>query len=60
MNRTKDSSLTEAAPEQPESSDPDYLAWKKAKVRAALREADEAPTDVVSQDEVWKKLGVDR
>ena len=32
--------LDEATTPQPESTDPDYLAWKDAKVRAAIKSAD--------------------
>lgn len=32
--------LEEATVQQPESQDPDYLAWKDAKVRQAIKSAD--------------------
>ena len=61
MDGTEDrarSTLDAVSPE-PESSDPAYLAWKKAKIKAAIKEADQAPDDVLSQQEIWKKLGLD-
>ena len=36
----KPQTLDEATKPQPESTDPDYLAWKDAKVRAAIKSAD--------------------
>ena len=61
MNGTEDrarATLDGVSPE-PESSDPAYLAWKKAKIKAAIEEADQAPDDVLGQQEIWKKLGLD-
>ena len=42
MEDTKDRPLTlqEATTPQPDSTDPDYVAWKDAKVRAAITSAD--------------------
>lgn len=44
---------------QLEPTSPAYLAWKKARVEAAVEEADAAPEDVVSQDEIWRRFGLD-
>ncbi len=44
----------------PESTDPDYLAWRDARVRSAIAEADANPDDVLTQDEMWKKFRLDR
>lgn len=62
MDETKDRplSLDEATTPQPDSTDPAYLAWRDAKVRAAIKEADESPDDAITLDEAWKKLGLDR
>lgn len=49
----------DAVSPEPEASDPAYLAWKKAKIKAAIKEADQAPDDVLSEQEIWKKLGLD-
>ena len=62
MDQTKDRppTLDEATTPQPESTDPDYLAWKDAKIRAAIKAADENPDGGVTLDEMWKKFGLDR
>lgn len=44
---------------EPESSDPEYLAWKKAKIEAAIKEADAFPEDTLTEAEVWQKHGLD-
>lgn len=41
------------------SDDPDYLAWKDAKVSKALKEAREKPERRVPQSEVWKKFDLE-
>ena len=54
MDDTTDNNILveELIRSQAESSDPAYLSWKKAKIRAAIKQADENPADVVTQDEV--------
>lgn len=42
-----------------ESDDPEYLAWKDAKVSAALTAARAHPERRVAQAEVWKKFGLE-
>ena len=42
-----------------ESSDPEYLAWKRREIEAALKEADEHPEDFMTQEEVWRKFGLE-
>ena len=61
MDSTEDKShaAMDAVSPEPEASDPAYLAWKKAKIKAAIKEADQAPDDVLSEQEIWKKLGLD-
>ncbi|MBV9758819.1 MAG: hypothetical protein JO047_17375 [Alphaproteobacteria bacterium] len=44
---------------EPESTDPKYLAWKRAKLIAALKHADEHPEDTSLLDEVWRKHGLE-
>ena len=44
---------------RPESTDPEYLAWKKAKIEAAIKHADEHPDDYLTMGEVWKRLGLE-
>ena len=51
--------LDELSPPQPDSTRPAYLAWKKAKVRAAIKVADENPNDVATHEEMRKKFGLD-
>ena len=55
----KSLSIDELTTEQPESTDPAYLAWKKAKIEAALKHADEHPDDFLTEQETWKKFGID-
>lgn len=42
----------------PESADPAYLEWKRQKIEAALKAADEHPDRVRSEKEIWKKFGL--
>lgn len=44
---------------EPESKAPEYLAWKKAKIEAALKHADDHPDDVFTLDEVWRHFGLE-
>jgi hypothetical protein len=41
------------------SRDPEYLAWREAKIRGALEAARAAPERSVPQREVWKKFGLE-
>ncbi|NKB55366.1 MAG: hypothetical protein GKS00_03425 [Alphaproteobacteria bacterium] len=41
------------------SQDPEYLAWKEAKLRRALAADLAAPEAAVPQHEVWKKFGLE-
>ena len=43
----------------PESTDPDYLSWRDAKIRAALAEAKAHPEKRLPQAAVWKKFGLE-
>jgi hypothetical protein len=62
MERTRERplSLEEATEPQPESVDPAYLAWKVAKIKAAIKAADEHPDRSVTLDEMRKRFGLDR
>lgn len=62
MDDTKDRPLTreELTSPQPDSTDPAYLAWRKAKIRAAAKAADESPDDKITLEEMRNKLGLDR
>lgn len=40
-----------------ESTDADYLAWRDAKVKAALKEADRHPEKMIPSHKVWEKFG---
>ena len=50
MSDIEDTKITpdEATKPRPESGDPGYLAWKEAKIRAALQRAKENPEDALS------------
>ena len=52
--------LRELTEEQPESADPDYLAWKEAKIRRAREAAQRAPDELTSHAEMRKRLGLGR
>lgn len=41
-----------------DSREPAYLAWKREKIEAALRHADEHPDDFLTEKEVWKNHGL--
>lgn len=41
---------------RPESEDSDYLAWKKAKIKAALEHARTNPDDVSTHDQVFDEI----
>jgi hypothetical protein len=45
--------------EEPESSDPTYLAWRDRKVENALKAARSHPERRRPQSEVWKKFGLE-
>lgn len=39
--------------------DPAYLAWKKAKIRKALKEAEDR-SKMIPAHKVWEELGLER
>lgn len=41
------------------STDPKYLAWKREKIEAAIRQADEHPDEIVTLNEMLKKHGLE-
>lgn len=51
--------LQQLTAEQPESTDPDYLAWKEAKIRSVREAAQRSPDKLVSHTEMRKRLGLD-
>ena len=53
-------SLAELTTEQPESTDPGYLAWQEAKIKKALQAAKDHPERRIPQAEMWKKHGLER
>ena len=48
--------IDEVPTPQLESGDPEYLAWKKAKIRAAIEHADAHPEDCYDLDEVAEEI----
>jgi hypothetical protein len=38
---------------------PDYDAWARAKIEAALKQAKDHPEERISQDAVWRKFGLE-
>ncbi|NBC33778.1 MAG: hypothetical protein GVY13_13980 [Alphaproteobacteria bacterium] len=54
-----DLTLEELTREQPESTDPEYLAWKRRQIEEAVAHADAFPDDVLTEEEVWKKRGLE-
>ncbi len=61
MEDTKDRPFAprELTSPQPDSTDPAYQAWKKRKIQAAIKHADEYPDDGVTEEEIWQKFGLD-
>lgn len=55
----RDIPFEELVTEQPESTDPAYLDWKRKKVEATLKHLEEHPEDVLSEEDVWRKHGLD-
>ncbi|TWF56592.1 hypothetical protein FHW37_102227 [Neorhizobium alkalisoli] len=47
------------APAEGQSTDADYLAWKEAKIRKALKQAEDRSL-MVPAEEVWKRFGFER
>jgi hypothetical protein len=43
---------------EPESTAPEYLAWKRAKIEAALRHADAHPDAVFTEQEILQMHGL--
>ncbi len=52
--------LAELTTEQPESTDPGYLAWKEARIRKAQAEARRNPDKLTTHAEMRARLGLDR
>ena len=48
--------IDEVTTPQPESDDPEYLAWKKARIRAAVEHADARPDDCYDLDKVAEEI----
>ena len=51
--------VTEFLRPQEPSQDPEYLAWRDAKIKRALAAADAAPEARIPQSEIWKKFGLE-
>lgn len=49
----------DATQNRTESNDPGYLAWKKKKIEAALKHADDHPNGFLTEQEIWQKHGLD-
>jgi hypothetical protein len=43
---------------EPESIDPKYLAWKREKIEAAIKQLDAHPDNTVPLNEMLKKHGL--
>lgn len=41
------------------SQDPEYLAWREAKIRNALAADLAEPDKAIAQHEIWKKFGLE-
>ena len=50
--------IAEMMENTPPSTDPDYLAWKKAKITAAMKKKQDGTATYKSIDEVAAKLGI--
>lgn len=57
MSDLKDKlSIEELTTPGEESTDPDYLAWREAKVRASLKQVRDNPDSVIPARTVFEKL----
>lgn len=56
---TKDELEEHLAPAGQPSNDPQYLAWKEAKVKKALAEAEDR-SKLIPAHKVWEDLGLER
>ena len=52
------SGTAEATQEQPNSVEPDYLAWAEQRIAEACQQMQD-PTKRIPAAEIWKALGVD-
>jgi len=41
------------------SREPEYLAWRRAKIEKALAAAKASPEDRITQRDIWKKYGLE-
>ncbi len=51
--------IDDRATEGQDSTDPAYIAWKKRKIEAAVRDADQQPAESLTERGVWQKHGLD-
>ena len=56
MPDDKPRTIDEVKMPQPESDDPEYLAWKKARIWAAIEHADAHPDDCYDLDKVAEEI----
>lgn len=56
---TQDALDEHLAPAGRPSSDPEYLAWKQAKVEKALVQAEDR-SQMIPAHKVWERLGLER
>ncbi len=55
----KPSKLADMTTSQPESTDPDYQAWVKAEIEAALAKDIAHPENRIPARDIWKKHGLE-
>ncbi|WP_299794034.1 hypothetical protein [uncultured Marivita sp.] len=58
MSTTK-AKLAALDAEMPPSTDPEYLAWKEAKIKAAMKKKQDGTATYTSIDEIAAKFGFD-
>lgn len=56
MSERETITLEDATQPGPESTDPDYRAWKEAKIKATVRQADENPNDTYTHEQVFGEI----
>ena len=56
MKDSEPITVEDATQPGPESRDPDYLAWKKRKIEAAVRAADARPGDTHTHEQVFGEI----
>ena len=53
-----DARVERATVGQPDSTDGDYVNWKRRKVADSLKEMDQFEDQLLTEEDVWRKFGL--